>query len=38
MSRHGTTRLTNALNFTSHTLRMDIPGITDTKMVAECAT
>ena len=37
MPRHGTTRLTNALNFTPHTLRMDIPGILDRKVVAECA-
>jgi hypothetical protein len=38
MPRHDTTRLTNDLNFTSHTLRMDIPGILGSKVVAECAT
>jgi hypothetical protein len=31
-------RLRNALNFTSHTLRMDISGIPDSKVAAECAT
>jgi hypothetical protein len=34
----GITRLKSALNFTSHTPRMDIADIPDQKMVAECAT
>ena len=32
-----TTRLTNALNSTPHTLRMYIPGIPDSKVVTGCA-
>ena len=35
-SRHGTARLTNALNSTPHTLRMDITDIPDSKVVTEC--
>ena len=36
--RRDITRLRNALNSTSHTLRMGIPGIPDSEVVAECAT
>ena len=37
-ARRDITRLKIALNSTSHTLRMDITGIPDSKVAAECAT